>query len=339
MNLTLRPGTSADTERCGTICYEAFKAIADRHQFPPDFSSPQAAVASTERRFSHASYYAVVAELEGRIVGSVFLDERSPIASVASITVDPAAQNRMIGRRLMEAVLQRVAERRCPGVRLIQAAYNTRSLSLYAKLGFEVREPLAAMQGPPLALHVPGYTVRGATKGDRGGTRRSSRRLRDRARVRGSCHGRRQRRPDGPDRRRFRVQWPRLPPADTQPSHVSLVPGSWPSYRAANDAHEHRPLQRAAGGILALDRLLKGLRLPREAVDYPHRSGCPRLRRSHRVLLPQTPDKRWVLVTPPGSTGVNLLLARASTPEQEAFIGRQTGGRAENDFVRNGGGV
>ena len=50
-------------------------------------------------------------------------------------------------------------------------------------------------------------------------------------------------------------------------------------------------------------------------------------------------DKRWVLVTPPGSTGVNLLLARASTPEQEAFIGKQTGGRAENDFVRNGGGV
>ena len=47
-------------------------------------------MASTERRFSHASYYAVVAELEGRIVGSVFLDERSAIASVASITVDPA---------------------------------------------------------------------------------------------------------------------------------------------------------------------------------------------------------------------------------------------------------
>jgi len=123
-------------------------------------------VASTERRFSHASYYAVVAELEGRIVGSVFLDERSAIASVASITVDPAAQNRMIGRRLMEAVLQRVDDRRCPGVRLVQAAYHTRSLSLYTKLGFEVREPLVAMQGPPLALHVPGYTVRRATKDD-----------------------------------------------------------------------------------------------------------------------------------------------------------------------------
>ena len=38
-------------------------------------------------------------------------------------------------------------------------------------------------------------------------------------------------------------------------------------------------------------------------------------------------DKRWVVVSPPGSSGTSLLLARASTPEQEAFIGRQTGGR------------
>jgi len=75
MSLTLRPGTPADAERCGTICYAAFKTIADRHQFPPDFPSPQAAVASTERRLSHPAYYGVVADLEGRIVGSVFLDE------------------------------------------------------------------------------------------------------------------------------------------------------------------------------------------------------------------------------------------------------------------------
>jgi catechol 2,3-dioxygenase-like lactoylglutathione lyase family enzyme len=37
--------------------------------------------------------------------------------------------------------------------------------------------------------------------------------------------------------------------------------------------------------------------------------------------------KRWVVVAPPGSTGTSLLLARASTPEQEAFIGNQAGGR------------
>ena len=51
-------------------------------------------------------------------------------------------------------------------------------------------------------------------------------------------------------------------------------------------------------------------------------------------------DKRWVLVAPPGSSGTTLLLARASTPEQEEFIGRQSGGRVflflrTDDFWRD----
>ena len=51
-------------------------------------------------------------------------------------------------------------------------------------------------------------------------------------------------------------------------------------------------------------------------------------------------DKRWVLVAPPGSSGLQLLLARASTPEQEAIVGRQTGGRVflflrTDDFWRD----
>ena len=51
-------------------------------------------------------------------------------------------------------------------------------------------------------------------------------------------------------------------------------------------------------------------------------------------------DKRWVLVRPPGSDGPALLLARASTPEQERFIGNQTGGRVflfldTDDFWRD----
>ena len=38
-------------------------------------------------------------------------------------------------------------------------------------------------------------------------------------------------------------------------------------------------------------------------------------------------DKRWVVVAPPGSAGVTLLLAKASKPEQAPFIGNQAGGR------------
>ena len=51
-------------------------------------------------------------------------------------------------------------------------------------------------------------------------------------------------------------------------------------------------------------------------------------------------DKRWVVVSPPGDAGTNLLLARASTPDQEAFIGNQSGGRVflflqTDDFWRD----
>jgi catechol 2,3-dioxygenase-like lactoylglutathione lyase family enzyme len=51
-------------------------------------------------------------------------------------------------------------------------------------------------------------------------------------------------------------------------------------------------------------------------------------------------DKRWVVVAPPGSNGTTLLLARASKPEQEPFVGRQTGGRVflflqTDDFWRD----
>jgi uncharacterized glyoxalase superfamily protein PhnB len=51
-------------------------------------------------------------------------------------------------------------------------------------------------------------------------------------------------------------------------------------------------------------------------------------------------DKRWVLVAPPGSEGTSLLLARPSNPEQETFVGKQTGGRVSfflgtDDFWRD----
>ncbi len=51
-------------------------------------------------------------------------------------------------------------------------------------------------------------------------------------------------------------------------------------------------------------------------------------------------DKRWVMVAPPGEKGTTLLLARASKPEQEPFIGNQTGGRVflflnTDDFWRD----
>ena len=66
----------------------------------------------------------------------------------------------------MRAVMTRAEERKFAGIRLVQAAYHNRSLSLYAKLGFVVREPLACMQGPALKKTLPGYRIRPAQQSD-----------------------------------------------------------------------------------------------------------------------------------------------------------------------------
>jgi predicted N-acetyltransferase YhbS len=166
MQVMVRPAGEADAQECGRICHDAFAAIASRHGFPPDFPSVEIATALVSELVAHPGFFSVVAEQDGRVVGSNFLDERSLIFGVGPVTVDPAVQDRQIGRALMNAVLDRTAERRAPGVRLLQAAYHNRSMSLYAKLGFDVREPFAVMQGHPVALEIPGYHVRAANDAD-----------------------------------------------------------------------------------------------------------------------------------------------------------------------------
>ena len=164
--IKLRRATREDAGICGHICYEAFTAISKQHNFTPELPAAEAGVGLLGMLFSHPGFYCVVAESEGRIVGSNCLDERSAIPGVGPVTVAPDVQNRSIGRILMQAVIDRARERAFPGVRLLQAAYHNRSLSLYTKLGFDTREPMSVMQGSPLKQVVKGCAVRKATEND-----------------------------------------------------------------------------------------------------------------------------------------------------------------------------
>jgi predicted N-acetyltransferase YhbS len=166
MNVILRTGKPDDAETCGAICYEAFKTLSEQHNFPPDFPSPEAAAGLLSLLFSRNDIYSVVAEVDGRVAGSNFLWENNVIAGVGPITIDPAVQNVALGRRLMEDVIRRAQLRNFAGVRLVQAAYHNRSLSLYTKLGFDTREPLSTMQGPAIKLEIPGHAVRLANETD-----------------------------------------------------------------------------------------------------------------------------------------------------------------------------
>ncbi len=166
MQTTLRAGRANDITEGGRIVFEAFKSIATHHNFPPDFPSIDVARGLLSDMLSRDDIHAVVAERDGRVIGSNFLWESDAIAGVGPITVDPAAQDDAIGRQLMIAVLKRAAERKSVGVRLVQAAYHNRSLALYTKLGFDVREPLSVIQGLAPKLRVPGREVSNAEIGE-----------------------------------------------------------------------------------------------------------------------------------------------------------------------------
>lgn len=162
----IRRATPDDAAICGLICYEAFAAICREHNFPPDLPSPEVGTQVLGMMFSHPKVYCVVAEANGRIVGSNCLDERSVIAGIGPITVDPGVQNHGTGRLLMNAVLDRARESQFSGIRLVQAAFHNRSMSLYSKLGFAAREPLSIIQGSAIRKTVDGVEVRLAQEAD-----------------------------------------------------------------------------------------------------------------------------------------------------------------------------
>ncbi len=162
--VTLREAVPADAEACAQICFDAFGAIHDHHRFPRDFPVPEAAAGMMAMWVPHPAIWGVVAEIDGRIVGSNFLDERDPIPGVGPITIDPAGQNAGVGRRLMEAVLERGKE--APSIRLLQDGFHMRSLSLYTSLGFDVTAPCVVMSGTPRGGAVADLEVRPLTEDD-----------------------------------------------------------------------------------------------------------------------------------------------------------------------------
>ena len=223
MEITLRHVAPGDAEACGRIIYEAFKGISGRHNFRPDFPSVEAATGFAGHFIADPSVYGVVAEDGGRVVGSNFISEWDSIRGVGPITVDPDVQARGTGRRLMEAVIER--GRGAAGVRLVQDSFNVASLSLYASLGFDVKEPLALMEGNVDEDVPAGFEVRRMREEDLGA-------------VNDLC-----RRVHGFDRAgELKSLWPVLSPyvavrAGSVTAYAS-APNSWPLGHAVAEAEE-----------------------------------------------------------------------------------------------------
>jgi len=164
VRIKIRPAVMSDAKDCGCILYDAFKDIADRHRFPLDLPTVEHAIMIAAICINHPSTYGVVAERGGRVVGSSFMDERDQIYGIGPVSVKTNLQKRGIGRKLMETLLER--GKNAAGVRLIQDSFNAMSISLYTTLGFEVKEPLALIEGKPRSQPSDDIRVRPLKKED-----------------------------------------------------------------------------------------------------------------------------------------------------------------------------
>jgi predicted N-acetyltransferase YhbS len=164
--IELRTAEAEDIPASATAMYEAFRDIAERHNFTPDFPSAEVAGGLLSMLLEAPDVDAFVAEQDGKVAGSIFVSRRSSVGGISIVTVDPNVQNRTIGRQLMRHGMECLERQGHKRQQLIQAGYHSRSLCLYAKLGFVATDLLSNVYGGPIKEEVPGHTVRQATDGD-----------------------------------------------------------------------------------------------------------------------------------------------------------------------------
>jgi GNAT superfamily N-acetyltransferase len=162
----IRPVTVNDSLICGLICFNAFKSIAQQHNFPSEFPDLNNTQDLISRMVENEGFYGVVAEQNGKIIGSNFLDMRGTIAGLGPVSIDPGIQNSGIGRSLMQEVVKYGLSQNKAGIRLNTASHHGRSQSLYTKLGFRIQAPMMILQGPPIKAKLTSRHVRFAQNSD-----------------------------------------------------------------------------------------------------------------------------------------------------------------------------
>jgi predicted N-acetyltransferase YhbS len=154
-HVTIRSIQTSDAEACGRIGFEAHRAVAAAHNYPPEQPSVEFSTGLINMKLNDPNAWGAVGESDGRIVGSIFLNTfpPAPVAVIGPLTVNPSAEGRA-GRELMIAALAEAKRRGFDQVRLVQSPSHFRSLALYSKLGFDVREPLVLMQGKQIGTKL-----------------------------------------------------------------------------------------------------------------------------------------------------------------------------------------
>jgi predicted N-acetyltransferase YhbS len=156
LSLVIRPIEQVDAEICGKIGYEAHKTISSAHGYPSEQPSEEFAIGLIRRLLENPNSWGVLAERQGKTLGSVFLHKfpPSPVAVIGPLTVHPSAEGGGVGKMLIGAALSQACKQNHDQVRLVQSPSHIRSFVLYTKSGFALREPLFLLQGQPLTSGI-----------------------------------------------------------------------------------------------------------------------------------------------------------------------------------------
>jgi predicted N-acetyltransferase YhbS len=149
LNIELIPAEPKHAKELGSICFEAFKDLQDRGCGTRDFPTAEIAQQVLRMLVERDDFYSVSALDDGRLVGSNFLSLMDPIAGVGPITVGPSYQGQGVGRALMQNVMDHAQHNNIEQVRLFHDSFNLASLSLYASMGFDMKDSVALMQATP----------------------------------------------------------------------------------------------------------------------------------------------------------------------------------------------
>jgi len=155
MGLTIRSIEKSDAETCGKIGFQAHNAVSLAHGYPSEQPSIEFAVGMIKTLLADPYSLGVLAEQDGRVLGSIFvhLFPQSPVAAIGPLTVEPSAKGG-VGRVLMEAAIGEARKRNYKQVRLVQSPSHLRSFALYTKCGFTLREPLFLIHGNPVSSTI-----------------------------------------------------------------------------------------------------------------------------------------------------------------------------------------
>ena len=154
-SITIRRAKQEDAPVCGRICFDAFYGISTKHGFPPDWPSPDVAIGLLSTMFSHRSSTAWWRSETG-----AWWEATVSMSGPYSRYGIEHSRSEHAGSRCRPEIdgsgTRPGPERNFPGVRLLQSMFHNRSLAMYSRLGFDAREPVSVMQGPPLRKRVEG---------------------------------------------------------------------------------------------------------------------------------------------------------------------------------------